>query len=91
MPRTTKIIAIPKPAPGSFDKNRPAGTLLRSQVVHLRHTLSKYVHEQAIRLTKATELLAVDPGSIDTEGEVSAYSAKVMALLHPQAAKPSPK
>jgi hypothetical protein len=91
MPRTTKIITIPKPGPGAFDKNRTAGTLLQSQIVHLRHALSKYVHEETSHLKEATELLAVDPGSIKTEGEVSAYSNKVMAFLHPQAVKRSRK
>ncbi|MGB7846903.1 MAG: hypothetical protein WBL63_14910 [Candidatus Acidiferrum sp.] len=91
MHRTTKIITIPKPDPGTFDKNRTAGTLLRSQIIHLRHALSKYVHEVTSHLKEATELLAVDPGSIKKEGEVSAYSKKVMAILHPQAAKPSRK
>jgi hypothetical protein len=91
MPRTTKIIRIPKPEASGFDKNRNAGTLLQSQIVHLRHALSKYVHEETSKLKEATELLAVNPGSIKTEGEVSAYSKKVMAILHPHAAKPSPK
>jgi len=87
MPRTAKIIKIPKPPPGSFDRNRAAGTLLRSQAIHLRHALSKYVHEVTAHLHQATELLAINPGSIKTEGEASDYSKRVMALLHPQAAR----
>jgi hypothetical protein len=91
MPRTARIINIPKPSTNAFDKNRPAGTLLQSQTVHLRHSLSKYVHELTAQLKEATELLAVDPGSIKTEGGVSAYSKKVMAILHSQGAKPTRK
>jgi hypothetical protein len=90
MARTAKIITIPTVGPGAFDKNRPAGTLLRSQSMHLRHSLGKHVHEVTAQLKEATELLAVDPGTIKTEGEVSAYLKKVMAILHPQG-KPSPK
>jgi hypothetical protein len=91
MPRTAKIIKIPKPDSSAFDKNRKAGTLLQSQTVHLRHALSQYVHEETNHLKEAAELLAIDPGSIRTEGEVSAYSKKVMAILHRQAAKPPRK
>jgi len=89
MPRTARIINIPKPGQNAFDKNRPAGTLLQSQSVHLRHALSKYAHELTAQLKEATELLAVDPGSVKTEGEVSAYSKRVMAILHSQGTKPT--
>jgi hypothetical protein len=83
MPRTTRIITIPKPGPEAFNKNRAAGTLLRSQTVHLRHALSKYVHEVTTQLRQATELLAIDSGSMKKEGEVSAYAERVMTFLHP--------
>jgi hypothetical protein len=85
MPRAAKIISIPKPGPEAFNKNRAAGTLLRSQTVHLRHALSQYAYEVSAHLKDVAELLAVDLGSIKTEGEVSAYTSKVMAILHPQA------
>jgi hypothetical protein len=91
MPRTAKIINIPKPAADAFDKNRQAGTLLRSQTVHLRHALSNYVHEVTAHLKEATEVLATDPGSLKTEGDVSTYSKKIMAILHPRVAKQSGK
>lgn len=87
MARTAKVITIPNVGPAAFDKNRPAGMLLRSQIMHLRHALGKYVHEVTGHLKEATELLAVDPGAIKTEGEVSTYLGKVMAILHVQAAK----
>jgi len=87
MPRTTKIITIPKLGAGAFNKSRTAGTLLRSQSVHLRHALAKYVEEVTAKLKEATELLTIDPGSIKTEGEVSAYSNKIMAILHPHGGK----
>lgn len=87
MPRTAKITTIPKPGAKAFDKSRTAGTLLRSQMAHLRHTLAKYVQGVTANLKEATDLLAIDPASIKTEGEVSSYSAKVMAILHPHGSK----
>jgi hypothetical protein len=75
MPRTSKIIRIPRPAPGSFNKNRRAGALLRSQVVHLQKALVKH-HAEIV------ELLAIDMNEIRTEGEVSEYARKVTRVLH---------
>ena len=42
MPRTSKIIIVPKPAPGSFNKHRPAGSLLLAQAAHLQKALIKH-------------------------------------------------
>jgi hypothetical protein len=80
MPRTRNIINIPKPAPGSFNKNRPAGKLLQAQLMHLREGLIQH-------LAKVVELLATDLTAIKTEGEVSAYAHKVTRILHPLGAK----
>jgi hypothetical protein len=80
MVRTSKIVLIPKPVSNAFDKNRPAGKLLQSQTVHLRHALLKHLQE-------IVELLVIDPASIKTEGDVSAYTKRVMAYLHPQGPK----
>jgi len=59
--------------------------------MHLHHALSKHVDELTAQLKAATELLAIDAGSIKTEGEVSKYTEKVTAILHPQGAKRSGK
>ena len=87
MPRTAKIITVPKPGPQAFNKDRRAGTLLRSQAIHLRHALSKYVQEVTVQLKEATELLAVDPGSLKTEEHVSTYARKATAILHVRSAR----
>jgi hypothetical protein len=80
MARTSKIVSIPKPSAKSFNKNRPAGQLLRAQTVHLRHALLKHLEE-------IVALLVIDPDSIKTEGEVSDYAKKVMSYLHPHGSK----
>jgi len=87
----SRVISVPKTDPGAYNPNRPAGTLLRSQTMHLHHALSKHVDELTAQLKAATELLAIDAGSIKTEGEVSKYTEKVTAILHPQGAKRSGK
>lgn len=84
MPRTSKIVHIPRPAPGSFNKHRTAGTLLQAQALHLQKTLIK--HHAHVE-----KLLAIDLAEIRTEAEVSEYARKVTALLHPHQAKPLPK
>lgn len=76
MPRTTRIVNVPKPAAGSFNKNRRAGTLLLNQAAHLQRALIKHhVDVEA--------LLAVDLNSIKTEADVSRYAEQVTRLLHP--------
>lgn len=76
MPRTPKIVDVPRPAPGSFNKHRPAGTLLRSQSAQLRQALIKHHAD-------VEALLAVDLSEIRTEEEVADYAGRVTALLHP--------
>lgn len=80
MPRTRKIIVIPKPAPGTFNKNRPAGALLQAQITHLQKALVKH-HADVERL------LARDLKEIKTEAEVADYARRITALLHPHHAK----
>ena len=75
MPRTSKIIPIPKPAPGSFNKNRRAGLLLQAQAAHLQKALMKH-HAEVVAL------LAVDLKELGTEGEVSDFARKITAILH---------
>ena len=80
MPRTSKIISIPKPAPGSFNKHRTAGALLQAQVAHLHRALIKH-H------AKVEGLLAIDLKEIKTEAEVGDYAQRITALLHPHHVK----
>lgn len=76
-----KVIAVPKTDPGAYNPNRPAGTLLRSQALHMREALIKHVHE-------LTALISVDMNSLKTEADVSAYVHRVTALLHTHHPRP---
>jgi len=87
MARTTNIIRIPRPPASAFNKNRPAGTLLQAQLVHLREGLIRHLKELAKELGEGVATLAIDLRSIKTEGEVSAYAKKVTAILHPYGGK----
>lgn len=79
-----RVIDVPKTDPNAYNPNRPAGTLLRSQAVHMREALIRHVHE-------LTTLLSVDLRSLKTEADVSAYVHKATALLHTRGAKPATK
>jgi hypothetical protein len=76
------VIQVPEPEKGSFNHNRPAGKLLQSQTLHLREALLRHLKDIA-------DVLAIDPKSLKTEGEVSTYIQKATAILHTQARKPS--
>jgi len=80
MATPANVIQVPKPAPGSFNKNRPAGKLLTSQTRHIREALIKHLEEVA-------RVLAIDIRSLSTEGEVSDYVRQATAILHPHGAK----
>jgi hypothetical protein len=75
------VIKVPEPEKGSFNHNRPAGKLLQSQTLHLREALIKHLRDIA-------DVLAIDPKSLKTEGEVSTYIQRATAILHTQARKP---
>jgi hypothetical protein len=75
-----KIINVPKTDPGAYNPNRTAGTLLRSQALHMREALTKHAQE-----LKA--LLDIDMASLKTEADVSAYVHRSTALLHAYAGK----
>jgi len=75
------VIKVPEPEKGSFNHNRPAGKLLQSQTLHLREALIKHLKDIA-------DVLAIDPKSLKTEGEVSTYIQRATAILHTQARKP---
>jgi len=84
MPRTSKIIRVPKPAPGSFNKHRPAGSLLVAQAVHLQKALIKHHAEIEV-------LLAIDLKEIRTEADVSDYARRVTRVLHAHHARRAAK
>ena len=84
MATPSKIIDVPKPEAGSYNPNRPAGLLLRSQALHIREALLKHLEELAA-------IVAIDPKSLKTEGDVSAYVDRATAVLHRHAARPAGK
>lgn len=81
MATPSNAIFVPATERGAFNPNRPAGLLLRSQALHLREALLKHLEELAA-------VLAIDPKSLNTEGEVSAYTHRATAILHTHGAKP---
>ena len=83
MARTRRMVPIPKPPKSAFNENRPAGTLLRAQAVHLRHALARHVQKVARHLNRIGALLATDLDAIKTESDVSEYAKRVTAILHP--------
>ena len=80
MPRTTRIIHIPRPEKGSFNRHRTLAknTLLLNQVRHFQMV------EKTLPPEKQT---GIAPDSVKTEGEASEYIRKMTAILHPQVAK----
>ncbi len=81
MERKFKTIELPKPPAEAFNKNRPAGKLLQAQIAHLRKALTKHYAD-------VMAILAIDLREIRTEGDVSDYAKKVMAILHPHGGRP---
>lgn len=80
MTRTKRIIQVPRPEKGSFNKHRllVKNTLLLNQVRHF----------QAVEKTLPPEKqTGIAPESIKTEGEASEYIRKMTAILHPHVAK----
>lgn len=73
----SRVISVPKTDRGAYNPNRPAGKLLLAQTAHLRESLIRHLHE-------LTGLLAIDIRSLKTEADVSAYTQKITAILHPQ-------
>lgn len=84
MATSSNVIHVPEPEPGSYNKDRPAGKLLHSQTMHLREALLQHLKVLAA-------VLAIDPKTLKTEGEVSLYIHEATALLHTHAAKPKRK
>ena len=82
MATPANAILVPAAERGSYNPNRPAGALLKAQTLHLREALLKHLEELAA-------VIAIDPKSLSTEGEVSAYIHRATALLHTHPAKPA--
>jgi len=80
MSTPSNIISVPKAPREAYNKDRRAGKLLRAQVVHLREALIKHLEHVAVTV-------AIDPRSINSEGEASAYIERCTAILHPHAAR----
>lgn len=70
-----RVIEVPKTDPGAYNAGRTAGALLQAQALHMREALIRRLHELAT-------LVNVDPKSLKTEADVSAYIHKATALLH---------
>ena len=84
MATPTNAILVPPAERGSYNPNRTAGALLKAQTLHLREALLKHLEELAA-------VIAIDPKSLNTEGQVSAYIHRATALLHTYSAKPTRK
>ena len=67
------LIHVPKPPKKAFDPNRPVGSLLKSQVDHLREAESK------LPLRYRSELYTK---AIRTEGEAARYIRDVTEGIH---------
>ncbi len=71
----TAPIVVPLPEAGSYKPDRAAGKLLQAQTFHLREALLKHLADLAA-------IVEIDPRSLKTEGEVSAYIRRATAMLH---------
>ena len=72
-------------APGARSRSRSiAGSKSPDRDYDLHEALLRHKNE-------IDEVLAIDPRSLKTEGEISAYVQKATAILHTYAAKPSGK
>ena len=75
-----RVVPVPKTPKESYNPDRPASSLLRAQILHLREALKWHVAE-------VQAALAINPRRLRTEREVSEYARKVSRILHPHAAK----
>ena len=84
MATRANAIFVQRAEKGAYNPNRPAGKLLQAQTLHLREALLRH-------LEKLAAVLAIDPRTLKTEGEVSSYIHKATAILHTHSAHPSGK
>jgi hypothetical protein len=84
MATPSNAINVPEPEPCSFNPNRRAGLLLQAQALHIREALLRHLEELA-------SLAVIDPKSLKTEGEISAYIHHATAFLHTHSGRPKRK
>jgi len=84
MATPANAIFVPAAEKGSHNPKRPAGALLQAQALHFREALLKHLEELAA-------VIAVDPRTLKTEGDVSAYIHRATSILHRHAAGPGRK
>ena len=71
--RDVNVVHVPRPAPGSLDKERPLSSLLKNQVEHF---------ERLENELSGHEKTAHAASSIRTEGEAAHFIKKMTAELH---------
>jgi len=74
------VVKVSKPAPGSYNPERPITSLVRNQILHL---------SLAERHLPKTERSGIDIYSIKTEGQAGEYIDHLTRKLHPQGSKPA--
>ena len=74
------VVKVPKPAPGSYNPDRPVTSLVRNQILHL---------SLAERHLPKTERSGIDIYSIKSEGQASEYIHHLTWKLHPPGSKPA--
>lgn len=77
MPNRNMLISVPKTPKESFNPDRLASSLLRSQALHLQEALAKHV-------ARIAAVLAINPRTLTSEKQLSGYIKNVTAILHPQ-------
>jgi hypothetical protein len=75
-----RFVSVPKTPKESYNPDRPASSLLRAQILHLREALKWHVAE-------VEAALAINPRRLRTEHEVSDYVRRVSRILHPHEVK----
>jgi hypothetical protein len=84
LPTAYLSIRVPKPPASAFNKDRPAGCLIRAQLQH-------FLHAESARLPKEKRD-GRRSEDIRTEAEAADYIGKITKLLHPQLRrKPRPQ
>ena len=76
-PANPNRVRVPKPAPGSFNKERPLerNTLLKNQVDHFRELEKRLLAELQT---------GIQYEAVKTEGQAAEYIKKMTTILHPR-------
>jgi hypothetical protein len=70
--RDVNVVHVPRPAPGSLNKERPLSSLLKNQVEHFQRLENELPGQEKTSIAS----------SIRTEGEAAHYIKKMTAKLH---------